>query len=291
MGDTQEVDKKEAGTGSADTGSADSRSAEEDVTTINVTDENKDSTGVESDSKLNAGSAEIKDPDINKTDSTDATGDAGDVHSSENELQNKLEKANLLLEEARSKVDENWDQCLRLTAELENVRQRHERELEKAHKFALDNFSLELLPVIDSLELGLTAANEANADKAKLLTEGSTLTLKLLKTTLKKFGIKEVNPISEAFDPEFHQAMAMTESDKVSPNTIINVYQKGYLLNDRVIRPAMVVVAKAMQADVANIEKENDKKSATTKSEEKAKKSKKGSSTDEVKGSQIDEQA
>jgi len=290
MGGTQDMDKKEA--------DADSAVTTDDVTTINVTDENENenSTDLESDSQLNASSGEIKDPDINNTDSIDAAGnvsdaDAGDVHSSENEQQDMLEKANLLLEEARSKADENWDQCLRLTAELENLRQRHERELEKAHKFALDNFSLELLPVIDSLELGLTAANEVDADAAKLLTEGSTLTLKLLKTTLKKFGIKEVNPISEAFDPELHQAMAMTESDKVSPNTIINVYQKGYLLNDRVIRPAMVVVAKAMQAEAANIETENDKKSATTKPEKKAKKSKKGLSTDEIKGSQIDEQA
>ncbi|NOX43146.1 MAG: nucleotide exchange factor GrpE [Gammaproteobacteria bacterium] len=177
--------------------------------------------------------------------------DANKEESEGRDEQADLEKVTLLLEDARNKADEHWDQCLRLKADIENLHRRHERELEKAHKFALDNFTQELLPVVDSLEFGLNAVNEDNVDVVKLLTEGSELTLKLLKTALGKFGIKEVNPIGEAFNPEIHQAMSIQESDKVSPNTVLAVYQKGYLLNERVVRPAMVVVAKQCQSEQA----------------------------------------
>jgi len=191
----------------------------------------------------------------------------------------ELEKVTLLLEDARNKADEHWDQCLRLKADIENLKRRHDRELEKAHKFALDNFAQELLPVVDSLELGLNAASESNADVEKVLTEGSVLTLKLLKSALEKFGIKEVNPIGEAFNPEWHQAMAAQESDKVSPNTILTVYQKGYLLNERVVRPAMVVVAKACESS------QDNKQDKTARNETK------DSDADGAVGSHIDEQA
>lgn len=214
----------------------------------------------------------------------DTDDEAGGEEIQEQDEEAALGKLTLLLEDARSKADDHWDQCLRLKADIENLHRRHERELEKAHKFALDNFALELLPVVDSLELGLNAAGESNADVAttdatvnvtRVLTEGSVMTLKLLKTALGKFGIKEINPIGEAFNPEIHQAMAMQESDKVSPNTVLTVYQKGYLLNERVVRPAMVVVAKEAQSDATDVENKDIK----------------GSEEEGSLGTQIDEQA
>ncbi len=150
-----------------------------------------------------------------------------------------------LLEDARAKADEHWNQCIRLQAEMENLRKRNERDLANAHKFALENFVKELLPVKDSLEMGITHAGEGESiDPAKLL-EGSELTDKMLISALEKFGVKEVNPNGEKFNPEFHEAMSMQERADVEPNTVVAVIQKGYLLNDRLIRPAMVMVSKA----------------------------------------------
>lgn len=158
--------------------------------------------------------------------------------------ENTLEELAQMLEEARTKAAENWDQVLRVQAELENSRRRAERDVENAHKFALEKFALELLPVKDSLEMGLDAASgeDANLDK---LREGTELTLKMLANAMEKFGITEVNPVGEPFNPELHQAMTMMESAEHEPNTVTAVMQKGYLLNDRLIRPAMVVVCKA----------------------------------------------
>ena len=149
-----------------------------------------------------------------------------------------------LLEDARNKADSHWDQCLRLQADIENLRKRNERDLANAHKFALEKFASELLPVKDSLEMGLAAAGE-NADVAKLK-EGAELTLKMLASAMGKFNIKEVNALNEPFNPEYHEAMSMQEREDVAPNTVVTVVQKGYLLNDRLIRPAMVIVSKAV---------------------------------------------
>lgn len=149
-----------------------------------------------------------------------------------------------LLEDARSKADENWNQCLRLQAEIDNLRKRNERDLVNAHKFALEKFAAELLPVKDSLELGLAAAADENADVEKLK-EGSELTLKMLASVMERFNIKEINPLNESFNPEYHEAMSIQERDDVAPNTVVTVVQRGYLLNDRLIRPAMVIVSRA----------------------------------------------
>lgn len=148
-----------------------------------------------------------------------------------------------LLEDARSKADEHWNQLLRARADLENLRRRHERDLEGAHKYALERFALELLPVKDSLELGL--ASDAGADKA--LREGMELTHKLLAAAFARFGITETNPVGEKFNPQLHQAMAAQESAEAEPNTVLTVCQKGYLLHERLIRPAMVIIAKAAE--------------------------------------------
>ncbi len=149
----------------------------------------------------------------------------------------------LTLEDAQAKADQYWNQLLLARAEVENSRRRSERDVENAHKYGLEKLVRELLPVKDSLELGLAAAGEG-AEFEKLR-EGMELTLKMLGTALAKFGVEEVNPQGEKFNPERHQAMAMQDSAAAEPNTVLTVYQKGYLLNDRLIRPAMVVVAGA----------------------------------------------
>ena len=147
------------------------------------------------------------------------------------------------LEQALAKAEENWKLYLGAHAEMENIRKRAERDRANAYKFALEKFINELLPVRDSLEMGIAAARE-QADINKLL-EGSELTLKMLATAMQKFGIKEVNPVGEKFNPELHEAMAMQPSSKAEPNTVLQVIQKGYLLNERLVRPAMVIVARA----------------------------------------------
>ena len=160
------------------------------------------------------------------------------------------EELHALLTDARSKADQHWDQCLRLQADMENLRKRNERDLANAHKFALEKFADALLPVKDSLEMGLLAAVE-NADVARLV-EGSELTLKMFTSAMEKFNINEINPLNEKFNPEYHEAMSMQERDDVEPNTVVTVVQKGYTLNDRLIRPAMVIVSRGGAAQQIN---------------------------------------
>ena len=143
------------------------------------------------------------------------------------------------LEALQAKAEEHWDRYVRAAAEVENVRKRAVRDVEKARKYALEGFGRDLLAVVDSLEMGLAVEN---AD-AEALREGSEATCKLLKTTLERFGIAEVDPEGEPFDPEFHEAMSMQPSDTVEPGSVVNVIQKGYALNGRLLRPAMVIVA------------------------------------------------
>ena len=170
----------------------------------------------------------------------DETVESETAESSENE-EVTLETQ---LEEAKAKADDNWDQLMRTRAEMENIRRRSERELANAHKYALEKFAVELLPVIDSMEMGVAAAMDENADVSKLR-EGTEMTLKMFEAAIEKFGIKSVHPHGEAFNPEHHQAMTMIDSQEHEPNTIIDVMQKGYLLNERLVRPAMVVVSSA----------------------------------------------
>lgn len=147
------------------------------------------------------------------------------------------------LAEARQKADDNWSQFLRARAELENVRRRAERDVEQAHRYALEKLATELLGVKDSLEMGVAASQDAGADVAKVR-EGLELTLRMLTQTMEKFNIVEVNPQGQKFDPARHEAMAAQESGDQEPNTVLHVVQKGYVLNDRLLRPAMVIVAK-----------------------------------------------
>ena len=147
------------------------------------------------------------------------------------------------LDQALAKADEHWKLYLGAHAEMENLRKRAEREVQNAHKFALERFFSELLPVRDSLELGLAATSDA-VDVAKLR-EGVELTLRQLAAAMEKFGAREINPLGLRFNPNEHEAMAMAPTDQAEPNTVIQVLQKGYSLNDRLIRPAKVLVAQA----------------------------------------------
>jgi len=143
------------------------------------------------------------------------------------------------LEKAQKEASENWDRYLRTAAELENVRKRASRDVENAHRFALERFSRDLLAVRDSLEMGL-AAEGASVES---LLEGSEATLKILGVTMQQFGIEVVDPAGEPFDPEYHEAISMQPSDDVEPGSVVTVVQRGYSLNGRLLRPAMVVVA------------------------------------------------
>ncbi len=164
----------------------------------------------------------------------------GQELSPEQQLQAELEAAN-------AKVAEHWDQILRAKAELENVRKRASRDIENARKFALEGIAAELLPVRDSLELGMEAANNETAD-LKSVRDGMQLIQQMLAKLMEQHGIRTIEPAGEAFDPDLHQAMSMQETAEQAPNTVLAVMQKGYTLNDRLLRPAMVVVAKAPAA-------------------------------------------
>ena len=142
--------------------------------------------------------------------------------------------------ELQARVDENWDRYLRAVAEADNVRKRARRDVEHAHKFALEGLSRELLAVVDSLKIGLEAAGVADA---AALIEGSEATCKLLKSTMERFGVLEVDPEGEPFDPEFHEAISMMPAADAEPGSVLTVVQKGYTLNGRLLRPARVVVA------------------------------------------------
>ncbi len=144
------------------------------------------------------------------------------------------------LEVLQAKADENWDKYLRTAAELENVRKRAARDVQNAHKFSLERFARELLAVRDSLEMGVEAGAESGAET---LLKGSQATLKLLSTLMQQFGIAELDPHGEPFDPELHEAMTMQPSGDVEPGSVMAVFQKGYTLNGRLLRPARVVVA------------------------------------------------
>jgi len=136
------------------------------------------------------------------------------------------------------------DQALRAAADVQNARRRAEQEVEKAHKFALERFAGDLLPLLDSMERGLELSDKADP-ALKAMREGMELTLKMFTDTLGRYQIAAVDPEGEPFNPDLHQAMAMEERDSVEPNTVIRVFQKGYTLNGRLLRPAMVVVSKA----------------------------------------------
>lgn len=149
------------------------------------------------------------------------------------------------LGQARSELAESRERVLRVAAESENVRRRAEQDVSQARKFALERFALELLPVRDSLERAQAVDRDAASPATEALFAGVDLTLQLMDSVLEKFAIVMINPVGGRFNPDQHQAMTVVESDTVPPNHVVQVVQKGFLLNDRLLRPALVVVAKA----------------------------------------------
>ncbi len=147
------------------------------------------------------------------------------------------------IEQLQADVETARDNALRAQADAQNVKRRAEQDVEKARKFALERFSGDLLPIVDNLERALEAATEDEA--VKPIVEGVELTLKSFLDVLGKNNIEQINPEGEPFDPQLHQAMSMVENPDVEPNSVIAVVQKGYSLNGRLIRPAMVMVSKS----------------------------------------------
>lgn len=168
---------------------------------------------------------EIKHPD---------SGSSSLGHPSYQELEEQLTLA-------EQKAHENWEKSVRVAAELENVRRRAQRDVEQAHRYGLEKFIDSLLPIVDSLEQAMLLAGQ---EKSEAMHEGLELTMKLFLDVLKKHGVEQLNPVGDVFNPQNHEAMSMQESDDAKPNTVLTVFQRGYKLNDRIIRPARVVVAK-----------------------------------------------
>jgi molecular chaperone GrpE len=149
------------------------------------------------------------------------------------------------LEDAQANATDNWSQYLRAKAEMDNLRRRNIKDVENAHKYGLEKFATEMLPVLDGIGMGLSVEDAS----AESLREGMELTMNMLEKMMEKLGIEEIDPINEKFDAAKHQAMSVQPNADVEPNTVIAVMQKGYSLNERLIRPAMVMVSKAVEAE------------------------------------------
>ncbi len=166
----------------------------------------------------------------------------GDDLETTNDALSELDVLNNQIAALEQQSSDNQDKAMRAQAELENVRKRTSRDVENAHKYALEKFLTDLLPVLDSLELGMNAAN--SAEDIASLREGMELTLDKFSAVMEKFGVTEIFPQGEKFNPELHEAVSMQELEGMESGTVTAVMQKGYELNGRLVRPAMVVVAK-----------------------------------------------
>ncbi|TQV74521.1 nucleotide exchange factor GrpE [Exilibacterium tricleocarpae] len=186
------------------------------------------------------GQVVVEEQPVADTDVEAATDAAADSADTEIDLAQALAQIESLQDQATAA----GEQVLRAQAEAQNARRRAEQDVERAHKYALEKFVGDLLPVVDNLERAIAAIDATN-DDFKAVGEGVELTLKSLVDALKRHSVEVVDPEGEPFDPQLHQAMTMVENPDVEPNTIIDVFQKGYTLNQRLVRPAMVVVSKA----------------------------------------------
>lgn len=177
----------------------------------------------------------IEQPEANEMDN--ASADVNDTLDGEHDA-----TQDEALTKAQDELAKLKEDMLRTQAEMQNVRRRADLDVEKAHKFGVEKFANEMISVVDNLERALAASPEDEVTKA--LREGVEMTYQGFITSLAKFGVSVVNPEQEPFNPEHHQAMSMVENPDVAPNTVIAVMQKGYLLNERLLRPAMVMVSK-----------------------------------------------
>ncbi|GGK65144.1 nucleotide exchange factor GrpE [Amphritea balenae] len=189
-----------------------------------------------------------------ETEQPEVVVEAADATEASNETPEQLVEGDLVdvdalqleLAQAQDQVAGLIDQELRTRADMQNVRRRAEQDVEKAHKFALDKFVNELLPVVDSLERAIEAAS-SDDEAVKVLREGVEMTLNMFVSGLGKFSVEQINPMGEVFDPALHQAMSMVPNPDVAANNVMAVMQKGYSLNGRLIRPAMVIVSKGAE--------------------------------------------
>ncbi len=192
-----------------------------------------------------AGQQEAVEGELEAGEADEAGGDAEQADDPE-ALRQRIGELEDALAEAEQRAQDNWDQAVRVRAELENTQRRAQKDVEQAKLQAQEKVINDLLQVKDSLEMGVRAAEDAEADREKLL-EGSQLTLKMLDQVFERFEIEELNPQGERFNPEYHEAMSTQPSDEQEPNTVLHVIQKGYRLKERLLRPALVVVAKQGQ--------------------------------------------
>lgn len=156
-----------------------------------------------------------------------------------------IEQLKQKLEEANIESQKNWDLYLRERADLENARKRHQRDREEAIRFANDRLLKEMIPVLDNLERAIDHAEQGEDDDRQGLLEGVNMTINQFRKALEDFGVKPVVSLGKAFDPNLHQAMGQVESAEQAPNTVVSEFQKGYMLHDRLLRPSLVMVAKA----------------------------------------------
>ena len=187
--------------------------------------------------------AQVESEVKNVTDSAEENGTEMPGEAQELTLEQALER----LANAEEAAEKAKGDLLRVQAEMQNLRRRTEQDIEKAHKYGQEKFSTELLSVMDNLERALDAASQHDDEVVKAIYEGVDLTLKSFNDCFSKFAIESVDPLGEPFDPQLHQAMSMQDAPDAEPNTIISVMQKGYTLHGRVIRPAMVMVAKGKE--------------------------------------------
>ena len=167
--------------------------------------------------------------------------DTSNKAKEEIENNSRIEDLESQLEEAQQSTKDNWDKLLRSQAEMENLKRRTSKDLENAHKFALDGFVKALLEVSDSLAMGIKSAKDEKATLENT-TEGLELTNKVFNSTLEKFGVEAINPIDEKFNPDLHEAVTMVPMPDKESNTVLEVIQIGFSLNGRLVRPALVVV-------------------------------------------------
>jgi molecular chaperone GrpE len=188
---------------------------------------------------------DIENQDVDQSEQDTDTTQEIDQESTESQIEG-LQAALL---EAEAKIDAQKDSVIRAKAEADNARKRSIQEVDKARKFALEKFAAELLPILDNLERALQVPN-ADDEAVKPLIAGVEMTMKLFISTIEKFDLNVVDPQGQSFNPDLHQAMAMQPAEDVAPNTVISVMQKGYTLNGRLLRPALVMVSKAADGGV-----------------------------------------
>ena len=180
---------------------------------------------------------------VDQVETTEGIAEEGGIIDELTQANFRIEELEQALSDAQATVEEQKDSVIRAAAEVDNIRRRAAQDVEKAHKFALEKCSNELLPVIDNMERALVGADKAD-EATKPLFEGVELTLKSFLSAVEKFGVKQIDPMGEAFNPEQHQAIGMQPSAEFPANTVMLVMQKGYQLNERLLRPAMVMVSK-----------------------------------------------